>query len=1128
MSLEQQQLQAAITALQGQRGVLGDDIVDALLAPARAKLAVLLADDVGKPAQTLRQVSILFLDVVGSTQLSQRLDPESVSAVMDGALARGARIVEAHQGKVLQFAGDNILAAFGADEGQEDDAERAVRCGLALLELGQSLGAEVLAAHGHAGFDVRVGVHTGTVLLGGAIDAPGAIHGASVNIAARMEQTAPAGALRISHDTYALVRGLFEVSAQDPLAVKGVDAPVQSYLVNRAKPRSFRIVTRGIEGVATRMVGRDAELRLLQDAFDRVFAERRLTAVTVVADAGIGKSRLLNEFEAWSEVRPEEFYVFRGRAAARTQGQPFGLLRDILAWRLQIADDDTLEVARGKVEQGVVPLFLHDDGADAAEGHAHLLGHLIGIEWRDSRHVRGILNDPKQIRNRALHAAAQMFRRFSTRNRADRGTPIVLQLEDLHWADNESLDFLTYLADVNRDVPMLMLSLSRPTLFERRGDWRLIGENTGVTHQRIDLAPLDSQNGRQLANELLKKLDSIPLALCELLADRAEGNPFYMEELVNMLIDEGAIRTGERWTLDAGKLLAAHVPATLTGVLQARLDGLPAAERLTLQEASVIGQVFWDQVLIALDVQARHTLPELVRRDLTLPRADAESTVHVDGLREYAFKHAILHQVTYNTVLKRTRRELHGKLARWLAAQTGLRANDFLGITAEHYEQAGDKVNAAEFHARAAEYACSRFAHDATLSHVQQALDLLDPGSDALTLRWRLLDARERTLDLQGRRAEQHADIEALELLADALNDDRKRADAAYRRSDHAMRRADRSEQESAARRAMALAERAGDDQLRLLSLRLAATAIAYKGDPEAGKTEALQGLAEVRSLGLRQLEAKCLASLSVIASLASDVIAAQEFSRQSLVICRETGDKRTEAITLGNVGNGWLKLGDYVQARRDLEAALRLHQGEGDRSFEGSVMGFLSDLALKVGDGAGALRLARSSVDIASAVQARDKELEALLQLGAAELALGRHAAAEQVFERFRVLSRGFDGPDPHYATAGLARIALARGDANAALREIECMLAHAAGAEVERYWYRELELACYQVLAATGDPRAADWLHIAHSRLQARAATIVGATARQGYLTNVPAHREIVAAWSDWQRRSQGHDDE
>jgi len=221
MAAEQQQLEAAIQALEAQRTLLGDAVVDASLGALRARLTALAppAEPFVEPAQTLKQVSILFLDVVGSTTLAQHLDPEAISAVMDDALARGTALVQAHRGKVLQYAGDNILAAFGAEANAEDDAERAVHCGLALLELGRALGAEVQAAHGHAGFNVRVGIHTGGVLLGGGVDADGSIRGIAVNIAARMEQTAPAGALRISHDTYTQVRGLFEVQAQEPLLV---------------------------------------------------------------------------------------------------------------------------------------------------------------------------------------------------------------------------------------------------------------------------------------------------------------------------------------------------------------------------------------------------------------------------------------------------------------------------------------------------------------------------------------------------------------------------------------------------------------------------------------------------------------------------------------------------------------------------------------------------------------------------------------------------------------------------------------------------------------------------------------------------------------------------------------------
>ena len=354
----QQQLAAVIEGLEAQRALLGDEVVDMALAPLRARLAALsvAAESVegtappAAPEQTLKQVTVLFLDVVGSTALAQHLDPEDIHAVMDRVLTRCTAIVEAHCGKVLQYAGDSLLAVFGADGAQEDDAERAVHCGLALLAEGRVQGEWVAQCHGRAGFDVRVGAHSGSVLLGGGVDAAGSIRGITVSIAARMEQSAPVGGLRISRDSFAQVRGVFDVT-EDWVTVKGIDEPLRSYLVHGAKPRAFRVAARGIEGVETRMVGRDAELQLLQAAFERLHARRGLQVVTVAGDAGVGKSRLLSEFQGWAEARPEVFYLFQGRADPQTRSQPYGLLRDIIARRLQGKNSDNIAATKSMLRK---------------------------------------------------------------------------------------------------------------------------------------------------------------------------------------------------------------------------------------------------------------------------------------------------------------------------------------------------------------------------------------------------------------------------------------------------------------------------------------------------------------------------------------------------------------------------------------------------------------------------------------------------------------------------------------------------------------------------------------------------------------------------------------------------------
>jgi class 3 adenylate cyclase len=1125
MSAPVLQLQATIAALEAQRPMLGDTVVDTALAPLRAQLAALQLRAPTAPAQALRLVSILFLDIVGSTALSRRLDPEETHAVMDGALKRCTAVVRRHGGKVLQYAGDNLLAVFGGEAAHEDDAERAVRCGLDLLAEGRQLGAEVQREHGHAGFDVRVGVHTGSVLLGGGVDAEGSIRGAPVNVAARMEQTAPPGGLRISQDTYRQVRGVFDVEPQPPIEVKGLAEPVSTYLVRRAKPRAFRTGTRGVEGVETRMVGRDAELQTLQAAFERLHGQGRLEMVLVVAEAGVGKSRLLYEFTNWAEARPEVYFTFQGRADPRTLNQPFGLLRDVLAWRLQIADTDSVAAAKAKVEAGIAPLFLADDGPELAQAHAHLLGHLIGLDYSDSPHVKGILDDPRQIRQRAFHAAAQAFRRFSALGGAS-GRPIVLQLDDLHWSDDGSLEFLKHLLRVNRDVPMLIVGLTRPTLFERREDWREQVAAGSAVVQRIHLRPLDASTSQALTGELLKRLPSVPAALSALIIGRADGNPFYMEELVKMLVDQGALLPGpEAWSLNAERLLAAAVPPTLTGVLQARLDGLPAAEKLALQQASVVGLVFWAQALAALDANAAAALPALVRRELTLPREQTS----LDGVDEYGFKHQILHEVTYDTVLKRMRRDLHLRAAEWFAGLTGVRATGLLGSAAWHFERGGEPLRAAEFYARAAEESRKRYAHESVLSYVASALALLHAeddeqgGEDLRELRWRLLDCRERTLELQGRRPEQRADLDTLQALADSLHDLQRQAEVASRRSLLAGRSGDYAGQEAAARQALSLASHVDDPAPRLNAQRLLADALARQGDVSAAEALACSGLADARAAALPGPESRFLNALAIIAARRNDLVAVLAHSQQATRLRRELGDRRNEAIGLSTLGGGWLELGDFEQARQDLVESLRLHRAMGDRAYEPIAMSNLAQLALWEGDATGARDQARAAVAEALDVQAPELHAFALWCLGQADMALGRLDAAQAAYAEAQAVALAIGGAQRHDAAAGLARVALARSDVTGALTALAPVVeAIAAGDALDGTLGLTLvQLTVWQGLSAAGDERAWPWLDQAHLALQARAAELSDPALRASFLGRVPPNRELVAAWAAAARR-------
>ena len=633
------QLSSAIAALEGQRAILGDAVVDTALAPLRRELAEQSAHR-STARQQLKQVTVLFVDVVGSTAMGQRLEPEEIHAVMDGALERFTATVRAHYGRVLQYTGDGMLAAFGAEEASEGDVESAVHAGLAIIEDAKAQSGEARRRHGITDFTVRAGLHTGTVLLGGGVDAEGSIRGAPVNVAARMEQSAPPGRLRISHDTYRHVRGLFEFSEPLLIQVKGVEQPLRSYLVERAKPRAFRVASRGIEGVHTQMIGREAELQVVRSTFVATGSERQAHALTIVGEAGLGKSRLLAEFQQTLDL--DACWLLLGRAHPRSALHPYGVLRDMLMGQVQITESDSGEAARLKLTERLAPLFREE-----GEAPIHLIGHLIGLDFSTSPHVQDLIGNEERLKDLAFDACLLCLRRLGETR------PVIVVLDDLHWADAQTLAFMRRLLDANRDTPLLTLIMTRPTVFEQGGDW--FGED--IAHERLDLKPLDKEVSQRLAESLLQRLDDIPAALRAVITDGAEGNPFYMEELVKMLIDDGVIEVdAERWHVLPDKLLTAHVPTTLTGVLQARLDALGARERTALQNAAVVGHVFWDQALAAIDTEAVEAIPVLLRKQLVVRRDGQFDS------GEYTFQHHLLHQVTYNGVLKDQRQRGHERV----------------------------------------------------------------------------------------------------------------------------------------------------------------------------------------------------------------------------------------------------------------------------------------------------------------------------------------------------------------------------------------------------------------------------------------------------------------------------------
>jgi len=1090
------QIESAIQALESQRTLLGDAVVDMAVAPLKDKLAARRGRD--GATQQLKTATVLFMDVVGSTQLSERLDPEDCHAVMDSALERLTAIVRAHHGRVLQYAGDSLLAAFGADQALEDDAERAVRSGLAILAEAAPLAAEFRERYALDGFDLRVGIHTGPVLLGGGIDPDGSIRGVTVNIAARMEQSAPAGALRISHETYRHVRGVFDVEPQAPIEIKGITDPVRSYLVTRAKPRAFRMANRGLEGIDTQMVGRDAELARIGELFQSACEDKSLKQVTIVGEPGIGKSRLGLEFTHWLELQGQPVRFFQGRPQPYGTNIPYGLLRDLLAWRFEILESDPQSVAQAKLATGLGAVL----GERAAE-YTALIGALIGFDFSADPHIAAIASDARQIRDRAFHALASYFRAVHR----DAATPIVILLDDLHWADEGSLDFVNHLAQACADLPLFLLCLTRAALYERRPLW---GSGRSE-HLRVDLAPLSRRGTRELIEALLGRLETVPTALRDLLASSAEGNPYFVEELIGMLIDDGVIvTTSEPWRVVGDKLLDVRVPSTLAGVLQARIDGLPPDEKTALQQASVIGHVFWDEALQRIAPSAGAALDGLMRRELAYGR----ETSAFEGTREFVFKHHVLHQVAYQGVLKQSRREQHRLTADWLVVRSGDRASEYFGLIAEHYERAGDVDNALTYLRKAGDDAARTYVNAAALDYLGRAFALV--REDDAATRFTLLETRIAIHSITGRRSEQADDVAAIEQAADRLDDDAMRARAAGLRAALALAVGDYPGTAAAAARAVAWADAAGQRGAALSARINWARALQFQGDYAAAQSHIEESLVLAREVGNRRVEATTLGQLGILAMQRGRYGTARDYYRQALDVARAIGHRSLESGMINNLGEIEQQLGNYSAALELLQAGRRLSAEIGQRVAEAYLLCNMAISALRRGDSAGSIDWATQAMKLAADLEDRDLQATLRCVRAHAHAALGDWDEASACYRAslalFREIGRATMPPEP---IAGLARIDLARGDVEAAMATIAEVIAHFDGGgsvdgTEDPIW---IYLTCHEVLAAAASPRSAEFLDRAHALLSERAAPL-GEAERTTFLANVPSHRAVVAA--------------
>lgn len=677
---------------------------DYLRAYIPAELQQKLQEAGGRIQGERRTVTVLFADTVGSTALGQALDPETYQSLMSQILGAMVESVVEFEGMVARLQGDGLLAFFGAPLAHEDDAERAVRAGLSLLARIKSLSGEIEEAYGVA-LQARVGVNTGPVIageVGSLLRMEYTAIGDTVNLASRLEGLAEPGTLLASEATWRLVAALFEGQPLEPQPVKGLPEPVPTIRVSRARDVSGKV--RGIAGLESPLVGREEELRRLEAAVEGLKSGiGHLTAI--VGEPGIGKSRLVAELRQ----RAPDLEWLEGRCLSYGESVAYLPFADLLRdWLGASASDPPIKV-RTELQTRVRRLF----GPRFDEIYPYLAW-LLGLPLEPELRSRLTEMAPESLKRRLFDVLITLVTRLAD------SRPLVLVFDDLHWADPISLELLDEVMDATEYVPLMVLLLLRPE--RQKGCWSLYlhaQTDHANTSTLVTLDPLSSGEARELIGALLREAD-LPSSLIDLIVRKAEGNPFFLEELVRSLIDARLLQPTDGGWRAAAMPERIEVPDTVEGVIKARIDRLPAAPRQVLQAASVIGRIFSLPVLQAvtsLDGALEGMLSELQRLDLVLERRRIP-------VREYGFRHALVQEVAYHGLLDSVRREMHLAAARALEAQHGEAADEVAGLLGYHFGEAGEVDKAVRYLTLAGDRARAAFAHEEALAHYRRLLEL--------------------------------------------------------------------------------------------------------------------------------------------------------------------------------------------------------------------------------------------------------------------------------------------------------------------------------------------------------------------------------------------------------------------
>jgi class 3 adenylate cyclase/tetratricopeptide (TPR) repeat protein len=619
-----------------------------------------LVVDKSSTAEERKIVSILFVDLVGFTARSHAADPEDVRAALDPYHALLKREIERFGGTVEKFIGDAVMAVFGAPVAHEDDAERGVRTALRIVEAITELNEQDPSLS----LSIRAAVNTGEglVALGARPEAgEGMVTGDVVNTASRLQNVAPVNGVVVGQVTYRSTKQVIDYEVLEPVIVKGKPQPVPIWRAISARSR----LGVDVESTpATPFVGRDFDLAVLKNAFQRSVKERSIQLVTVTGEPGVGKSRLLNEFRTYLDDSSAITQWRQGRCLPYGQGITFWALGEVVKAHSGILESDLPREATDKLAAAVA--IVSDDSHDWDWLTTHLAS-LVGAQVQEGS------DRPEQSESFAA------WLRF-LENVAETA-PLVVVFEDVHWADPPLLDFIEHMVEWSTGSPLLIICTARPELFERHPSWAG-GQRNSTT---VSLAPLSDDETSEIITTLLSDA-VLPIGLQATVLERAGGNPLYAEEFVRMLADQGILLSRDGAPAIADR--AIPLPDSVQALIAARLDTLAIDRKSLLHDAAVVGKVFWAGAAASVGeldttrvIQALH---ELVRKEFVRPARNSS----IAGQEEYSFWHGLVRDVAYKQIPRREKYRRHRAVARWIEGMAGPRLADHVELLAHHYRQA--------------------------------------------------------------------------------------------------------------------------------------------------------------------------------------------------------------------------------------------------------------------------------------------------------------------------------------------------------------------------------------------------------------------------------------------------------